>query len=107
MANDNNEPMNIPGGETLNDRLKRAAAMAREHREGASHRPSGQTEGQSPVSESYLYGPERRQESRQPERQQEPVTPREPRRNPDDERAQPPRRREPERAHRRGEEYGP
>lgn len=108
MANDNNEPMNIPGGETLNDRLKRAAAMAREHREGASHRPSGQTEGQSPVSESYLYGPERRQEpSRQPERRQEPVTPREPRRNPDDERAQPPRRREPERAHRRGEEYGP
>ncbi|MDE6629439.1 MAG: hypothetical protein K2K36_08745, partial [Muribaculaceae bacterium] len=108
MANDNNEPMNIPGGETLNDRLKRAAAMAREHREGASHRPSGQTEGQSPVSESYLYGPERRQEpSRQPERQQEPVTPREPRRNPDDERAQAPRRREPERAHRRGEEYGP
>lgn len=109
MANDNNEPMNIPGGETLNDRLKRAAAMAREHRGGAPQGAPRQPEGQSPVSESYLYGPDRRQESRpQPEPQRPPQPqPRreEPQRHQSEANATQPRMREPERAHRRGEEY--
>ena len=123
MANDNNEPVNLPGGETLNDRLKRAAAMAREHRGGAQAAPRQETPRQeaprqeaprqeaprneeprrspapeaSPVSDSYLYGDRgsRREEATAPE------APRGPRY----EEPRNPGRRPGERPHRRGDEY--
>lgn len=111
MANDNNEPMNIPGGETLNDRLKRAAAMAREHRSSEPQSAPRRQEpaGQSPVSESYLYGDSERSQAkpREPERPREPEAPRQAQTPRQAYSQEPPRRQEPERPHHRGEEYGP
>ncbi len=48
MSTENNDRPNLPGGETLNDRLRRAAAMARQDRERQGASQSRQPQAQQP-----------------------------------------------------------
>lgn len=61
MENDNNERPNMPGGETLNDRLRRAAAMARRETPQTPVAPNEPQpkERQEPPQETYRPEPQR------------------------------------------------
>ena len=100
MSTDNTDRPNLPGGETLNDRLRRAAAMARQDQQRPAH-----TEPQQPVQQP--------QQPRQPEPvRPEPVRPEtsgqeQPRRQqpPVQQYREAPQYREERHAHRNTEEY--
>lgn len=70
MSTDNNDRPNLPGGETLNDRLRRAAAMARQEQQ---RHPESARETPAPERPA---APEPRREAPAEPRRERPVEPR-------------------------------
>lgn len=98
MANEINDRPN-PGGETLNDRLRRAAAMARDQQERRQPQHSASEphqQPQNPAPETRPQQPREPEPHMQPRRQEEPERRPVPPRHPEPPRQEPPRRRMPQ-----------